>query len=157
MKHLKLFEDHSNPDKLKRLRKLGLAPKANVYDLRFSIDHDWAMDNGPIETEEEITKLINGVEGIDGIGKISQIAVRGEFGSRGIAWTGPLGNVSDNDDADEYDEDELDTYEFDSDAFITFKSYKSEAEIEKFIVDDLIHITAYGEYDLDLLGETDEY
>jgi hypothetical protein len=151
MKYIKLFEEHeedpTDQETIDQMQGYGLLGPTYTYDLIFSIDYDWAMVNGPAETEKEITDLFNE------IGKISMIDVNGQFGSKGISWEGPLVDVSDNDESDEYDEDEIDTYVFDSDAFITFTSKLTEPEIEDFINDNLIHVTAYGTYDLELVEE----
>jgi hypothetical protein len=151
MKYIKLFEEHeedtTDQDTIDQMQSYGMLGPTYTYDLSFSVDYDWALNNGPIETEKEITDLVNE------IGKISMIEVSGQFGSKGIDWEGPLSDVSDNDESDEYDEDELDTYVFDSDVFITFTSKLTEPEIEDFINDNLIHVTAYGTYDLELMEE----
>jgi hypothetical protein len=151
-KYIKLFEEHEEDEEdLRQLRDLGLADPELTYDLTFSIDMDWAMGNGPTETVTEITNLINGVGDWKGVGKVSVIEVSGTFGSKGIDWEGPLSEVGLSDEAGDYDADEIDIYEFTSDAFITFTSFLGEEEIEDFINDQLVHITAYGTYDLELI------
>jgi len=149
-KYIKLFEEHTeDEEELKQLRDLGLADPELTYDLNFSIDLDWAIDNGPAETVTEITNLINGVGDLKGVGKVSAIDVSGTVGNEGIDWDGPIGNATpDDDDPDDYDSLYL---SFDSDAFITFTSFLKPAEIKDFINDQLIHLTAYGNYDLELL------
>jgi len=153
-KYIKLFEEHEEDEEdLRQLRDLGLADPELTYDLQFSIDPDWAMGNGPAETVIEITNLINGIGDWKGVGKVSVIDVFGKFGSKGIAWEGPLSEVGLNDEADDYTMDEIDIDDFNADAFITFTSFLGEDEIEDFINDQLIHLTAYGNYDLELIED----
>ena len=155
-KYIKLFEEHEEEEAdLKQLRDLGLADPELTYDLSFSIDFDWARANGPAETVTEITNLINGIGDWKGVGKVSVIEVSGTVGSKGIDWEGPLSEVGIGDEDAEADADELDIYdiiyEFESDAFITFTSFLKEDKIEDFINDQLVHITAYGTYNLELM------
>ena len=154
-KYIKLFEEHDEDEEdLRQLRDLGLADPELTYDLRFSIDLDWAMGNGPTETVTEITNLINGIGDWKGVGKVSVIEVSGTFGSRGLDWVGPLSEVGLSDETGDDDVDGTDIYEFSSDAFITFTSFLKEEEIEDFINDQLIHITAYGSYELEIIDES---